>query len=68
MASTTASPSATLAEAASRVADKLVARHGAREAERIRLGVRQVAERWWPEDGTEEDLASFCEETWLQDD
>ena len=61
----TESPSATQAEAAPRIAERVIGRHGARDAERIRQGVRQVAERWWPSDGSESDLASFCEETWL---
>ena len=64
----TGPPSATLAEAAPGVAERLIARHGARDAERIRRGVRQVAERWWPEDGSADDLAAFCEETWLPDE
>ena len=68
MPSTTGSPSATLAEAAPGVAERVIARHGSRDAERIRRGVLQVAERWWPEDGSEEELASFCEETWLPDE
>jgi hypothetical protein len=55
-------------DAASDIAERLIARHVARDADRIRRGVRQVAERWWPEDGSAEDLASFCEESWLPDE
>ena len=29
--------------------------------------MRQVAERWWPEDGDEADLAAFCEESFVAD-
>jgi hypothetical protein len=61
-------PSPTLAGAATEIADRLAARRGAGDADRIRRGVRQVAERWWPEDGSAADLASFCEETWLPDE
>ncbi|HEV7516475.1 MAG TPA: hypothetical protein VGR07_09265, partial [Thermoanaerobaculia bacterium] len=46
---------------------RLLARFGEGQAERIRLGVRQVAERWWPEDGDAEELAAFCEESFLAD-
>ncbi len=49
------------------VALRLLARFGEGQAERIRLGVRQVAERWWPEDGDGEEMAAFCEESFLAD-
>jgi hypothetical protein len=54
-------------EAVERTADRLVERHGAGQAERIRRGVRQVAERWWAEDGDAEAFAAFCEESFLAD-
>jgi hypothetical protein len=54
-------------DAVERAIGRLLARFGEGEAERIRLGVRQVAERWWPEDGDEEELAAFCEESFIAD-
>ena len=54
-------------EAVAAATDRLIARHGPGQAERIRLGVRQVAERWWPEDGDEAAFANFCEESFLAD-
>jgi len=39
----------------------------ASESERIRRGVRQVAERWWAEDGDLEAFESFCVEQYLSD-
>ncbi|QQR73752.1 MAG: hypothetical protein IPJ17_20155 [Holophagales bacterium] len=44
---------------------RLTALHGPSQADRIRLGVRQVAERWWPEDGDEAAFAAFCEANFL---
>ena len=55
-------------DAASDIAERLIAKHGPRDADRIRRGVRQVAERWWAEDGTAQDLAAFCEENWLAEE
>lgn len=43
----------------------LVARHGQGQTERIRLGVRQVAQRWWAEDGDAAAFKAFCEESFL---
>jgi hypothetical protein len=63
--STAISTPAVPADSAREIAERLAARHGSEEAARIRRGVRQIAERWWPEDGSAEDLASFCEETYL---
>ena len=63
-------PTATAADTADlveRIAARLIARFGEAQAERIRLGVRQVVERWWPEDGDEAELADFCEESFLAD-
>jgi hypothetical protein len=44
---------------------RLLARFGAAHEERIRRGVRQVAERWWPEDGEAAECVAFCEESFL---
>jgi hypothetical protein len=44
---------------------RLLARHGPEQADRIRRGVEQVAGRWWPEDGGDEDFAAFCESHFL---
>lgn len=48
--------------------DQLIARFGAGQAERARVGVRQVAERWWAEDGDEAAFRSFCESQFVVDD
>jgi hypothetical protein len=48
--------------------DRLVARHGETFAVRIRTGVRQVAERWWTEDGDAAAFATFCGESFIQDE
>ncbi|HSQ61418.1 MAG TPA: hypothetical protein VLT84_13515 [Acidobacteriota bacterium] len=45
----------------------LVRRHGAEHAEAIARGVRQVAERWWGEDGDAAAFAAFCERHYLAD-
>ena len=42
------------------VVAKLVAANGGAQAERIRRGVVQVAQRWWPEDGDDAAFAEFC--------
>ena len=54
-------------EALDRAVDRLLRRHGAGQAERIRRGVEQVAARWWPEDGDAEDLCAFCEAAFQSD-
>ena len=41
--------------------------HGASQAQRIRLGVRQVAERWWVEDGGPDEFLAFCSDQFLTD-
>ncbi len=46
---------------------RLVEKHGPGQADRIRRGVHQVAQRWWAEDGTAEDFAAFCEGHFLSD-
>ncbi|HEX4959578.1 MAG TPA: hypothetical protein VF173_01970 [Thermoanaerobaculia bacterium] len=45
------------------IVESLIARHGAEHEGRIRRGVKQVAQRWRPEDG--DDLATFCEANFL---
>ncbi len=45
----------------------LVAQHGAGPAARIRAGVRQVAERWWAQDGDAAVFAAFCKENFVAD-
>jgi hypothetical protein len=47
--------------------DRLVGLHGAEQADRIRRGVEQAAQRWWPEDGGAEDFAAFCAVHFLTD-
>lgn len=45
---------------------RLSAKHAGQE-ERIRRGVTQVAQRWWPQDGDAEAFAAFCEQSFLAD-
>src|SRR4029077_9933767 len=47
--------------------ERLIAQHGAEHAGRIRQGVEQAAQRWWPEDGGAEDFAAFCAANFLTD-
>jgi len=47
------------------VVARLVARHGEAEASRIRLGVSQAAQRWWPEDGDAASFAASCDESFI---
>ncbi len=56
------------AQVVAEVARSLVEKHGATHEERILRGVRQVAERWWPEDGDRQAFARFCAENWLPDE
>ena len=42
--------------------------HGETQAARIRLGVTQVAERWWAEDGDVESFSAFCNERFIVDE
>jgi hypothetical protein len=46
---------------------RLAERHGDAHVDRIRLGVQQVAGRWWPEDGDADAFTRFCEENFLID-
>ena len=47
---------------------QLIETHGEAQAARIRLGVTQVAERWWAEDGDVESFATFCNERFIADE
>ena len=49
------------------VVEQLGEQHGASQESRIRQGVRQVAQRWWPEDGDDEAFADFCTKHFLSD-
>jgi hypothetical protein len=46
---------------------KLTTTHGEQQADRVRRGVTQVAQRWWPEDGDSEVFTSFCGARFLTD-
>lgn len=46
---------------------QLEAAHGPAQTQRIRLGVRQVAERWWAEDGGPDEFLAFCNDQFLAD-
>ena len=48
--------------------DRLIETHGPSQTERVRRGVNQVAERWWPKDGDAHDFQSFCEEHFIADE
>ena len=48
-------------------ATALVARHGDGSAARARLGVHQVAERWWAEDGDAAAFTAFCKDNFVAD-
>jgi hypothetical protein len=47
--------------------DRLIEIHGSTQEERIRRGVSQVAERWWPQDGDAGAFRIFCEENFITD-
>lgn len=47
--------------------DRLLTRHGGDSEARIRRGVQQVAQRWWPEDGDAQAFSDFCEANFLAD-
>lgn len=51
-------------ETVQQVIERLTAKHPG-EAERIRRGVEQVAQRWWAEDGDAAAFAAFCEQSFL---
>jgi hypothetical protein len=65
--STASAQSSVGPETVSRTADRLIAKHGAAQAERIRLGVRQAAQRWWGEDGDADAFTTFCETHFVAD-
>lgn len=46
---------------------RLVSRFGDAQADRIRLGVAQVAAHWWPDDGDAAAFSRFCEERFIAD-
>jgi hypothetical protein len=48
------------ADARQRAIDRLEQAHGAQHGGRIRTGVTQVADRWWPEDGDDQQFVEFC--------
>jgi hypothetical protein len=45
----------------------LIEQHRTEDADRIRRGVRQVAERWWSGDGDADAFRSFCQEQLIVD-
>lgn len=51
-------------ETVQQVIERLTAKYPD-QAERIRRGVEQVAQRWWAEDGGAEAFAAFCEQSFL---
>ncbi len=53
-------------EAVQNAVERLAAKHPG-EAARIRRGVEQVAQRWWPEDGDAEAFVAFCEQSFVAD-
>ena len=61
-------PASLTPSVAERARAALVARYGAAHAESIARGVVQVAERWWPEDGNEDEFVAFCSESWIVSD
>jgi len=61
-------PASLTASVAERARAALVTRYGAAHADSIARGVAQVAERWWPEDGNEDEFVAFCSESWIDSD
>jgi len=47
--------------------ESLTDRHPASEEPRIRRGVRQVAERWWSDDGPDGEFVRFCRDHFIAD-
>jgi len=47
--------------------DRMMTRYGEANAARIRLGVEQVAGRWWTSDGDADAFVAFCEESFITD-
>jgi hypothetical protein len=54
-------------DAVRQTVERLVEKHGPQHAERIQLGVEQVAQRWWEEDGDAGAFSAFCEQSFLAD-
>jgi hypothetical protein len=50
-----------------RTVAQLISDHGQMRSDRISLGTRQVAQRWWPEDGDAEAYFRFCVENFSSD-
>lgn len=48
--------------------DRLLSRLGSGHEARIRRGVQQAAQRWWPEDGDAQAFSDFCEAHFVADD
>ncbi|HZV90865.1 MAG TPA: hypothetical protein VFF34_02525 [Candidatus Nitrosocosmicus sp.] len=61
-------PASLTASVAERARAALVTRYGTAHADLIARGVAQVAERWWPEDGNEDEFVAFCSESWIDSD
>jgi hypothetical protein len=49
------------------IVDRLLARFGQDHENRIRRGVQQAAQRWWPEDGDAQAFSDFCEANFIAD-
>jgi hypothetical protein len=64
---TASAPAAIEDPALEALVTELVEQHGAAHEQRIRRGVRQVAERWWDEDGDSAALAEFCRRHFIAD-
>jgi hypothetical protein len=64
----TASRAAVNEGAVETVIEKLIDTHGASQDARIRRGVSQVAERWWPEDGSDARFVGFCRDHFISDE
>ena len=47
--------------------DRLIAKHGPSQVDRIRRGVAQAAQRWWEEDGDAAAFGAFCEASFVTD-
>jgi hypothetical protein len=62
------SPPSLSPDAVASAVSLLVAKHGASHHAAIERGVRQVAERWWEEDGDGPEFARFCETSYMADE
>jgi len=54
-------------EVIDRTVAQLISDHGHMRSTQIDLGTRQVAQRWWPEDGDAEAYFRFCVENFSSD-